>query len=579
MGWDEIWGGSGGKDGAVLASGPGLYRAVVIEVLNDMSAWPDKDDDSTEYSIEDYADIANLRLLESAPRDSVLARVVTDGYDKKGNGKAVVCYPFFPPHLSLPMKPGEQCWIYIEDSAGPAAIHGYWMCRVTGPLWVDDVNFTHLSRAVVYSSSPKETQEAAWEASGDDIVDPETRGVDFPNGLDVDEEYLLNDSPDAFEEIFADARANQSITYEPVPRFTKRPGDLVIQGSNNTLICLGEDRGYAKDIATEVADAVASSALNSGASLAHLGAVGQTIEEAPADGVQPPNERTRAGSIDIVAGRGRFLPEPDKKSESTAPRIIENSRKYLEVDKNPVGAGQEELAQPGDVKENRLENPAEGDPDFHNDASRIYVSMNTLPDINFALEYPQVPVAGDANDGADIEILEKLAKGIGQAAIIMKSDEVRIIARQEPLDDDPGPTGLGNAGTIANGSIKIIKEGVADDEEGKGRACIIMQPDGVIMIDGPKIVLGSGIEKDNGEGAQVSIGLAANDEPMVLGAQLLGILSAIIDVLDNHIHPSGAGPTSPRAGGNEATAIGGFSNTGDNITDLKLMLSKVGKLL
>ena len=383
----------------------------------------------------------------------------------------------------------------------------------------------------------------------------------------------------AFEDIFAEARANQSITYEPVPRFTKRPGDLVIQGSNNTLICLGEDRGYAKDIVTEVKDAIASSALNSGASLAQLGAKGETIEEVPADGEQPPNERTRAGSIDIVAGRGRFLPEPDKKSESTAPRIIENSRKYLEVDKNPIGAGQEELGQAGETKENRLENPAEGDPDFHNDASRIYVSMNTLPDINFSLEYPQIPPVGDSNDGADIEILEELAEGIGQAAVVVKSDEVRIIARQEPLDDDDAADPPAKSGETVNGSIKIIKEGIADDEEGKGRACIIMQPDGVIMIDGPKIVIGSGIEKDNGEGAQVSIGLAANDEPMVLGAQLLGILSAIIDVLDNHIHPSGAGPTSPRAGGAEATPVGGFSNTGDNITDLKLMLSKVGKLL
>ena len=63
-----------------------------------------------------------------------------------------------------------------------------------------------------------------------------------------------------------------------------------------------------------------------------------------------------------------------------------------------------------------------------------------------------------------------------------------------------------------NGSIKIIKEGVRNSEDGDGQAVIIMQPDGTIMIDGPTIIIGSGhadLEKENGRGTQVVLGRGA----------------------------------------------------------------------
>ena len=64
---------------------------------------------------------------------------------------------------------------------------------------------------------------------------------------------------------------------------------------------------------------------------------------------------------------------------------------------------------------------------------------------------------------------------------------------------------------------------------------------------------------------------------MVLGSQLQGILSAIINVLDNHIHPTGTGPSGKRVPGGDEIISGNFKNTVADIDDLKLMLSKVGK--
>jgi hypothetical protein len=300
------------------------------------------------------------------------------------------------------------------------------------------------------------------------------------------------------------------------------------------MICLGEDRGFTKDTIADAADAEWSSATTTGATLAQAEA-----EDPPEEGATDPNERTFSGTIDIVAGRGRYPADPDADADLTAARLITNERAYDEVDKNPVGAGN------GAVGENRLENPSEGDPDFFNDASRIYVSMNTLPDFNFSIEYPDVPPAGDPNDGEAIEILEELVEGIGQAAILAKSDEIRIIARQD-LEQDPP----------IQGSITISKEGTADDEAGEGRGIITIRPDGVIMIDGPKVVIGSGIAKDPGSGAQVSLGLAAT-EPMLCGDLFITAIhnfaNNLADTVDASISNLGAPTLMPPLRGHIAT--------------------------
>jgi hypothetical protein len=93
----------------------------------------------------------------------------------------------------------------------------------------------------------------------------------------------------------------------------------------------------------------------------------------------------------------------------------------------------------------------------------------------------------------------------------LRSDEIRITSRQ-------------------NGSIKIIKEGQPDNESGTGRAVITIQPNGTIMIDGPKIIIGSGIQKTNGNGTQIELGQGAT-EPIVLGNKLQEILDDLTSIL------------------------------------------------
>jgi hypothetical protein len=120
--------------------------------------------------------------------------------------------------------------------------------------------------------------------------------------------------------------------------------------------------------------------------------------------------------------------------------------------------------------------------------------MNTSGDDNFGLtnQYPSI-------NGV-------LTSPVNESPyVIIKSDEVRIVARKDSEND-------------VNGSVKIVKEGDADSD----RAVIMIQPDGTIMIDGPKIVIGSGINN------QIEIGDGAQ-EPSVLGDQLVGILNQVIE--------------------------------------------------
>ncbi len=521
-----------------------LVRAVVVKILNDISA---QDVPALE------GEITNPKFLSAAPRNSLVVRIATAGEDKRSSG-GMLCFPFFPPHMCFPVKPGEQVWVMFENPDGTPEL-GYWLCRVPEADFVDDLNYTHGDRKFFLQTGEKSTSEKADAASGEGSDAEESEEEDpgvpsFPNGSPENPESQTLTEEDAYEQIFTGSLSGKSFVPEPVPRFTKRPGDLVLQGSNNTLICLGQDRGWTKDERpTDPTQSNASVPLDGGGN--------------PEEGKEIPGF---SGTIDIVSGRGRYFEDPDPEADplETQARAVKNKRELLETDKNPAAASK------GGSEENRLIDPVEGDPDFLHDASRIYVSMKTKGDANFALEYPQVPaVDDDQNAGIDTPSVPEVEDDPGSPYIIMKSDEIRIIARRDEDND-------------INGSIKIIKEGEPDDEAGKGRAVIMIQPDGTIMIDGPKVVIGSGIEKGNGEGNQVALGLGAT-EPVVLGEVLKQKLEAYMDAVSaafmyaaTHVHPTGTGPSGPPTGEQWSAEQGNVDSTKGELTEI---LSKLAKTL
>jgi len=433
---------SGGKDG----SPPGaqtkppskiFHSVVVVDFISnpveDLLLNPVNDPEMTyEESLKGGVNMVdNPGYISKMPRNSIIGirtsdRAAYEATDKKK--KYEIFFPFFSPHLSLPVKPGEEAWVVYENSGNPSGI-GYWLTRKCATLDVDDINFTHgpresLSMREVEApdGSPLKTYE------GVDLEDS-ANPMGFPlGGGRVKSNNLIPDidGGSAFEYIITNSNSYQTqFTSEPVPRFSKRSPDFTLQGSNNTLICLGEDRGRnsalteGNTIPVKVAgdpDLYGRGAIDIVAGRSVLIAplaANETVRDAlVADTI---SETSAALTLDPAAG---FTAEAlDVKTMLTLPAAVgKNARDKSEIDKTP------------DVTESSKDgsNPAEGDPDFINDLSRIYISMKTNVDENFEIETKDTAMVKSDGD---------------VPGIVIKSDQVRIIAREDvkfmvgPADD------------------------------------------------------------------------------------------------------------------------------------------------
>lgn len=550
-------------------------RGVVVEVIYDLSAYPE----------EDWEEMKTLvsppDLLNTAPRNSIIVRLASGGADKKKpdateepteeevadavenqeavpegeklGGVGILCYPFFPPHLCFPVKPGEQVWV-VSDSADIENSVQYWMCRIPDVDHVDDINYTHSDRKFVGTLAPPTTKEKADAAesaetvsdeveadaeadAGEDtapaeMVDRNGDGIDdlifgFPNGPGTEDAFTLKEE-NAYEEIVNISTAYEQFQRQSVPRFTKRPGDMVIQGSNNTLICLGTDRGWGAyvDGAVQLAD-------NKEVSNATM-----TEDEISA------REKYAWGTIDIVAGRGRynwrFLEgHADGVPTWTAPRCIENTPilerdggriPWVEVNKNPQESGDEES--------NRLSYPNEGDPDFYCDAARITVSQGSAVDSNYNIDQPGETLPTLIGEEDDYVLVTKDYP----SSVVAKADEIRLIARKfdagVPLDSPASAPEI-------NGTIRIIKEGLPDED----LAAIILFSNGTIQISGNKIFLGRAVD-DGGLGEDNSGPGEGSSQPYVKYQQLEDLLNATMqnvqsfcDTLLGHVTPGYGAPS------------------------------------
>ena len=378
-----------------------IFHTAVVE---DYFLNPDKDlteEVDVDESLEDKSlksalangkyKVSNPGYVTAMPRNSIKGIRIDDRGAYKNTSE--IFFPFFPPFLCTPVIPGEKVWV-TYDSGSPGGV-GYWMCRKPSNLDVDDLNYTHDDRQTLNmaQSSTETNPEHAMEGTPEAIVvEPGT----FPRGggTDATSNTLppykwdnVSEADNPYDSIVATSPAYRLFKGEIVPRWTGRPGDATLQGSNNTLISLGKDRTF---------DAY------------------NTNEE---DAVE------YSGTIDIVVGRGQ----------------TEKTNFSLVIDSNEREYGEGNLA-PGLTGE--TSNINEGDVDFAEDLSRIYVSMKTSGDSNFGLEFtnPAAPQVAEV------------------PYIIAKSTEVRLVGKD-------------------GGSVRLIKEGATQAE-------ICLMSDGTIAIEG-----------------------------------------------------------------------------------------------
>ena len=64
------------------------------------------------------------------PRNSIKARILSDGYDRfSSDADLRVFWPFFPEHIAVPIKISEHVYIMFEDAE---KMHGLWIAKIPG---------------------------------------------------------------------------------------------------------------------------------------------------------------------------------------------------------------------------------------------------------------------------------------------------------------------------------------------------------------------------------------------------------------------------------------------------------------
>lgn len=350
-------------------------RMIVMEVVSDANSLPTSDKKKEWQALG----VRNMQYVDVLPRNTILAKRIGEDVSP------MFCFPFFPSHLALPCKPGECVWVMFEKPDTSDSDMAFWMCKIVEPHVADDVNHTHPGRSFEISFNPGTRERAQNEKqgtaeSGENVWHELRNGPVVKIGdkrqTAVDNILLRGEKEDIFEKLITTTDASKLMTYESVPRFAKRPGDVVLEGSNNSLIVLGTDR---------------------------KGPVTKSTGEFP------------AGSIDIVVGRGQTENTFGVQTSTTQMQGATANSKGPEIKK--------ELNKSRDVlKQN------EGNPDFSNDRSRILISQKTKPDLRFNLD----SFNSTELDKATVFNKQKVEDSMtGDAGIVIKSDKVRLIARSD----------------------------------------------------------------------------------------------------------------------------------------------------
>ena len=320
------------------------------------------------------------------PRNTIVGRP----YDYKtespvSSNAAFLLFPILPSHLSLPCKPGESVWVFHESTRAEHTSSGWWLSKVVDFGFIDDVNISPATRSI---------EDSNWRDIDSNATGVQKNYYEYRSGKRLPEGKTNKDLspivvPDEnfFENLILKSPSGKTLVREPIPRFKKRPSDLVLEGSNNSLIVLGTDRnGPSVDI-QKTDDYFLSLAENQ-----------KSLNE---NSLLPDSdEKEGAGSIDLVVGRGQTSKTMGEISE------IES----VEIQGKKIG--KEISKHPGSLNEN------EGDPDYIADKSRVLLSQRTKIDQKLNIS--------ETNQKFGLSDSEK-----GDGSVMTKSDKIRIVARKD----------------------------------------------------------------------------------------------------------------------------------------------------
>jgi hypothetical protein len=210
---------------SMQSAGPAFITAKVIDFISDPKSLSQDRIDEIKIAI------VNSAAVNSMPINSIWCQIIeANRLDQH------IAYPFFPAHLCFPIKPAEQVWIFY--SAVDQTY--YWMCRKTGDYISEDTNYTHIDRIVnqpitvgVQGSEPQISAKNAFNGTVPNFAS-------FPQGKTDSIYDKTSGSSLSDEQIIAQSQEYQeNFIQEAIPRIVRKPGDFVVQGSNNASLLLG----------------------------------------------------------------------------------------------------------------------------------------------------------------------------------------------------------------------------------------------------------------------------------------------------------------------------------------------------
>ena len=185
-------------------------------------------------------DSRHLIEERKVPRNSVICKILDSRSSSEINND-VICFPFFSSHMSMPIKVGEIIWVVHErDNINGSSY--YWMSRKHGIEQVDDVNYTNLERTDVVETEIKSRLNAGTYQRLKSGEDPAT----------VEKKLHVNPVPEeatgVTKKYFTSNLINNAVNFsdkfvfEAVPKISKLPGDMLLQGSNNAFLQLTTEK-------------------------------------------------------------------------------------------------------------------------------------------------------------------------------------------------------------------------------------------------------------------------------------------------------------------------------------------------
>lgn len=437
-----------------------------------------------------------------------------------------ISLPMFSSHFKLPIKTGEYIWVYPHNDFDNVKsnsksyfnlINSYWISRVHSLFHTEDLNYNYNDRDFIinaaygkHQSSEKLTAKQKKERK------EKLKKIDnhvLEQTTDVSNLIKTNDTC-----LSVLSEEKNKYSFCNVPRDFSNTEDFVIQGSNNTTIKLG----YSNK-----------------------------------------NTNKSSGEISIVAGKGyvennkikqqKIYKEIDvddnrseRKSKIRIPEFdsnfsleINNGEDKLENFKHPSISTKN--IKNSDIKRNLNE----GKLNIKEDASSIIVSeKNTLDNtldlkLSKRINIKSFEFEDKSSNKNDIQTLLGLQK---ESLSSNKIKKIKVTKEKKSFSNDSPNIGIVSSNirlysrkdsdlnsSLEDGSIYIVKE--SNDEE--KYAEISLHPDGNIILDGNKIIIGDydrEENKKNGMGTSVILGSNGELHSIVLGEKIVSLLTELIEI-------------------------------------------------